>query len=406
MSRSNQIAINNSIASATLASLYNEIPTIKLVNRDYSTMFGNQARQNGNTIQVPVPSRPFGGYGSAIVTNPVIETTVPVTLQQANVGYNFGGLELTLDIKDKGKRYIQDAGIYLGNLVETGITSLYKNVSQSVGTPGTPVTDTDVVYTAQTILDEQSVPSNGRSLVLDPKTRQSLSGSIVTRFNPVPAVSGAFKDGMISGAFAGFSAYATNNIAQHTFGTWSGTPLVNGTIVNGATTMALDGLTPGSQFNVGDILSFAGCNSVNPISRQSNIRLKQVTIQSCTVADSGGNATITFSPALIGPNGTSLNVNQNVDALPLNNAAVTVFGASGAKSRVSLAFHRDAFTLAMVDLMALDVPSFARVRSDKYGISLAVSKAANIENYANVLRADILFGANILRESFCVRVHS
>ena len=144
----------------------------------------------------------------------------------------------------------------------------------------------------------------------------------------------------------------SQNIARHTVGPLGGSPVINGAsqgISSGwanTTNVITNGWTASAanRLKAGDIVTFAGCFAVNPVTLQSTGNLMQFVVTD-TSSDGSGNATIPVSPAIItgGPF-------QNVSASPTNGGVVTVTGAASQAHSRSIAWDQDAFALAVVPL--------------------------------------------------------
>jgi len=131
------------------------------------------------------------------------------------------------------------------------------------------------------------------------------------------------------------------SLALHTVGVATGTPLVNGATqettyaASGDTwtqTIVTDGWTNSTTdiLLAGDVITIAGCNSVNRKTRQDTGDLQTFVVTAdANSGASTGPATLTISPPIIisGPY-------QTVAASPANNAAITVkTGASGSSHK-------------------------------------------------------------------------
>jgi hypothetical protein len=136
----------------------------------------------------------------------------------------------------------------------------------------------------------------------------------------------------------------------------------------------------------GTKIIFGGVNSVNPQSRQSTGIAAQFTVTADVAA---GATSIPISPPL-----TSSGQFQNVDVSPLNNASLTSLGAASSTWEGSVAYHRDAFTLATVPLYA--PPSGKGVigvaQESHKGINMRVIEAYDAVNDNFIMRFDVLFG--------------
>jgi hypothetical protein len=126
--------------------------------------------------------------------------------------------------------------------------------------------------------------------------------------------------------------------------------------------------------------------AVNPQSRQSTGTLMQFTV----TADVAAAATVLpISPAIV-----TSGAFQNVTASPTNGAAFTIFGTASGSYSANVAYHKDAFTLAMVPMYAppsgkgvIDVA----VQSYK-GMNIKVTEFYDGVNDNYIMRLDVLFG--------------
>jgi hypothetical protein len=186
-------------------------------------------------------------------------------------------------------------------------------------------------------------------------------------------------------------------------GAHGGSPRVNGANQNvtyeasGASytqTLATDGWT-NSVTNVlraGDVITLAGVEEVNPISKQSTGRLQTFVV--AADANSGastGPATLTISPPIIttGPY-------QTVTAAPANDAVITVVsGTASTAYDQSLLFHRDAMLMVS---RKLDIPSGTGLKTSSVAgnrMSISVSENTNFDTLVHRYRLDILFGLKV-----------
>jgi hypothetical protein len=126
--------------------------------------------------------------------------------------------------------------------------------------------------------------------------------------------------------------------------------------------------------------------------------LQQFVVNGPTSSDGAGNMTINISPAIItaGPF-------QNVTASPTGGGAITVSGAANAVLPQNLAFHKNAFTLAMADLPLPNGVDFAK-RAEYRGFRIRVIRAYDINGDRMPLRTDVLYGTKALLPEIAVRI--
>ena len=148
------------------------------------------------------------------------------------------------------------------------------------------------------------------------------------------------------------------------------------------------------------MFTIADVNSVNPQSRQSTGQAQQFVVTADVSSDGSGNLTAAISPAI-----TSAGAFQTVDALPVDNAALTIVGAGGTATSQGLLHHKDAFTLAMADLpLPQGTDMAARVSDDQLGMSIRLIRDYDINNDKFPCRLDVLYGWASLRPELACRV--
>jgi hypothetical protein len=135
---------------------------------------------------------------------------------------------------------------------------------------------------------------------------------------------------------------------------------------------------------------------VNSANFASTGRLRQFTL---IAAASGATPTLAFSPAVYasGPQ-------QNVNALPADNAAITVWAANPSNgtlaataSKQGLIFAPGTVVLCMADAETVDAPVCVFARDAEAGISMRLTKSFDIRDDQNLARLDIFYGWNLIR---------
>ena len=384
---------------------------VACINKEYSDSYIQSGAKVGNTVNVRMPVRFTATHGQAFQQQNIFESTVPVTLNdQVNVGMGWSSAQATTEIDMVRDRYVKPAADSLANAVDvSAFSTVFLDVWNSVGTPGTTPSTTITYLQALTKLIDQSAPTKGICAVLDPLAMTTIANTAAALFNPSATQSENYRDGMFGRRQLGIDEwYYDQNVQSYTTGTFTtSTPLVNGASQTGAS-LITDGWASGATtLNKGDIFTVGGVFSVNPQSYNSTGRLQQFVV-TATISDTTGDMTIAISPSII----TSGQL-QTVSNSPANNAVITVVGATAAASGTltatgtpqSLVFHPDAFTLASADL---STPSGGAkssfVRSKQYGISIRWVEQYDILNDQNPSRFDILIGPATLQARLAARV--
>jgi hypothetical protein len=408
------------ITKEALMVLENNLAFSKAVDKGYSKEFGTDAsvgQKIGSTLKVRMPVRYVGRTNAAIAVEGANETSVDVQLTtQAGVDISFSSQELTLSIDEFSDRFLKPAMANIANRIDYDGLQLYKKVYNSVGTPGTgfgaltggaalkPYADAGVK------LDNTATPRDeNRNAVITSQNQADLVVGLSGLFNDTTDISKQYRDGTM-GRTIGMKFSMDQNCGVQTVGALGGTPLVNGTVTNGTTTLPTRGWTAAAaaRLNAGDVFTIAGVYAINPQSRQIVAGVLQqfvVTAAFSSLAD--GTGTVSISPALIGLTAGNPTANQTVNALPVDGAPITVVGAAGTVSPQSLVFHRDAFTLACADLEIPRGVDFAARKADRRtGVSVRIIRDYSITDDQFPCRLDVLYGWACLRPELACRVQS
>ena len=350
----------------------------RLVNLDYS----NESAQKGDTIDVPIPSSltVSDTVPSNVLEAPADSAPTKVQISLNNwKKVNFHLTDKQLVEIDKNEHFIpmqmSEAVRALSNQINLTVLQEFKGVYGFVGTAGTTPFGSNVTdaTNARKVLNQQLCPRDNRRMVLDfDAEANALALAEFQRVNESGDI-GVKREGEIGRKF-GFDIFTDDQVVTHTAG-GSGTPLVNGALAVGDTSVAIDGMSGTSGFVVGDVVTFAGHAQTYAI----------------TVAPtaSSGAQTVTVSPA--------------IKEIVADNASVT----KKASHTVNLAFHRDAFALAMR-------PLTSETAGDAYGNNIVsmtdpvTGLSMRLEVYRQykqvVYELDALWGVKLIRPEYAVRI--
>jgi hypothetical protein len=389
------------ITNEALRVLENQLNLTKNIDRQYEDAFGQDGAKIGSTLNVRKPPRYIGRLGQALQLEDTQESYVPLTLDtQFGVDLQFSSADLLLSIDDFADRILKPAVAVVANKIDSDAALLYKKFWNSVGTPGTTPNALLTYLLAGVALDNNAAPQDdSRGLFLTPLMQATIVDALKGLFQQATAIGEQYSKGQMGRAI-GFTWFMDQNMATHTVGTYGGTPLVNGANQTGAS-LITDGWTATTTtLNEGDIFTIAGVYMVNPQSRLSNGVLQQFRVSTATVTDGSGNSTIAIEPSII-----ASGAYQTVSALPADNAAITVVGASAASSPQGLALHRDAITFASADLpLPRGVDMAARASDKQVGISIRLIRDYDIYSDNYPMRLDVLYGFAVLRPELGCRI--
>lgn len=391
------------ITRRALMVLENNLVAAKFVNRDYDARFAMGGAKIGTTLDIRIPPRYTVSTTVPLAVQDATETkTALVVNNQHHVDLSFTSQDLTLSIDDFSQRFIEPAVAALANKIDNTVLAEYWNFYNSVGTPGTTPATLLLYLQAGAKLSHEAVPRDGnRAMIVEPTAEVTIVDALKGLFHSTTEIERQYKEGTM-GLVGGLKFSMDQNVASHTVGPLGGTPLTNGVPAQGATTLVTDGWTAAAAARVkrGDVFTIASVNAVNPQSRVSTGQLRQFVCTADGSSDGAGALTLSISPEI-----RSTGAFQTVSALPADNAALTFVGAASTVSPQNLALHRDAITLACIDLeMPGGVDIAARVSSRKLGISMRLVRQYDINNDAFPCRLDVLYGVKTVRPEMGCRV--
>jgi hypothetical protein len=402
---------------------WNSLAFARTANRNLEGDFKNLKFATGQTINYRLEERYLAGEGATAVSEAVVQVVRPLSItKQFRTMVEYSGFELTFD-RTRDEPYLEMANAprakRLANLVEGFIASqnFQLQTYQATGTPGVPV-DFNTILQTDAYMTALGIPEDGkRYCAVGPYTAASISNNLYQYFQNT-VITGALIDGFI-GHLSGFDFFKTNflNYQVAGVGEAGGTPpagfALAGTVTNGpivgptgnVNLINVTGLVANqpNAFNVGDIIETASSAEVymiNPLTYQPiNNQNAQFVVAQTTASDSGGNASIVVNPLV--PITTS-GARQNISA-PIPNGAQMLLRLS---HNVSIAYHTQAIVFAAPPLKELKGGVEAVTRySDLYKLAMTYTLGADIRNYEQLDRIDVICGVAINPE-FAVRICS
>lgn len=407
----NKILTSDIIADAALILLKNTLVMPNLVYRNHEKVFGKV----GDAIKIEKPFRAKASMGATLNVQPLVDVTVPLAVSNhATVGLNYGTREMTLDIKNFSSKYLKSPVTSIANLIDRSLLLELKKAYHSTGTPGTTAGTFGAFSNAQSKMSTYGVPQEGmRRAISSPDTCAALSNDIARLNNPM-MVKDAWKTGQVN-KVAGFDLFESNNIPTHTVGNYSGTPKVYNTQSNG-NTITTDGWTAGvtGLLNVGDVFTMTGVFGVNPQNYESTGKLQDFVVTETANSDGSARATIKVSPSMNDGSATTLNgdgvsvslaASQNITNLPINNAVITVQGTAGTTYEQNYLFHRDALSLAMINL---EPPPAANVAESVYdpdsGLAMLMTADYSTTTGMSTTRLEAVWAAGLVYPDLAMRL--
>jgi hypothetical protein len=379
----------------------------KVANRNLEGDFKGLKYATGQTINYRLEERYLGGRGATATSEARVQVIRPLTIDtQFHTMVEFNGMELTFD-RARDQPYLDmmlnPRAKTLANDVEKFIASenFQLQVYQFTGTAGVAI-DFNAVLLADAYMTELGIPEDGnRYFANSPRVSAGLSNDLKNVFN-MTVNRGALLDGFI-GHLSGFDFFKTNFLRRQIAGAGQlgGSPptgfKLGGTVTGGpissGSSISVTGLgqAPGTQvFNKGDLITFTeadGVFMVNPLTYDDLSTTAQFVVTADVISAGGSNATIPVSPAIV-----VSGARQNISAAIQTGAQVLLVD----DHNVSIAFHNQAVVFAAPPIKELKGGVDALTTySDLYKLAMTYSLGADIRNYIQLDRLDVIGGVSI-----------
>jgi coat protein Gp5 len=346
----NQFLNTNWVSMKILRLLVNMLECTEYFNRDWERDF-NKEFAPGAQISVKFPQRFTVADGMGYQPQGINRLSTTLSLDQwLQIAFEWDDYEAAVNLErteaELSENYFRPAAEAMAQEWDSRSAKFaYQNASNVVGALGTDPAGVGTYYQARRRMEEKACPAGDRCMLVSSSMMATLGTNITNIFHPSDELTRMWKKGSI-GRLAGFEFFESNSLYSQTAGTWGGTFSVTGSNQSGGS-LIITGTNAGDTMNAGDKFSIAATNAANPMTRRiaGPATPQQFTITYNYTA-SGGADTINILPAIYGPGSQY----QNVDALPLTGAALTLWPGTTAPSAkvgtVGLALSKYAFAFS------------------------------------------------------------
>lgn len=379
------------VARDTLAILKNQCVFAGACNRDWEADYEGAMSRGyapGQTINIKKPSRYTYRAGRVAVPQGSVESTVPLVLSQGGCDLSFTSVERTVSftassIQDK----IEAAVASVVNEIDRQGLALahYTAFNTLNGAGALPTSQANALLAVTAMnqrLDEMGAPRDKRrTLISNPALNGSMIQGFAGLFNNPGKISKQFDTGMMVDSLG--CAYSMGqNVDRHSNGAGTASN-VNGANQTGASiTVAATGA---GTITKGTVITFVGCNAVNPQNRTDTGTLMNFVI---TADVAQGATSLPISPAIV-----TSGAYQNVTASPTNTQAFVILGAASTGYGTNVMVHKNAYTLAMVPMWKPEAGMGAKVsQRSEDGFTVKVTDFYDGMNDNGLMRIDVLFG--------------
>lgn len=371
------------------------------IDRQYDSSYAVDGAKIGTQLKIRLPNDYTVRTGPAASIQDTAEQSVTLTVAtQKGIDVSFSSADRALSLDDYAERVLAPminnlAGAVAADIM-SGATAISNYVSLVDGSNNTISPTAQTWLLAGAALDNNSAPRGRRKIILDPLTQARTVDTLKGLFNPTGELSKQYDSGEMYNAL-GFDWMMDQTILKPTAGTFSAGGTVNGANQSGLTITV--NATTGTLV-VGDIVTFAGVNAVNRITKQTTGALRQFVI---TVAAASGATSLSIYPALIPPSGGNPVQYQTVTASPANGAVLAIVQKAGETARKNIVFRPEAVTMVTADLpLPGGVQEVARESFDSLSMRMVTDYIFSTDQTAT--RLDIIYGYQWVRPEWACSV--
>lgn len=401
---SNVYATSSIVAKAALPVLENMLGFARNVNRNYESEFGSNMSRGyapGTTINIKKPPRYTWRAGKVATPQATVQSTIPLTLSQGGTELFASSAERTLSLTQLDDILMAAMAPIANEIDRQGLAlarfATYNLVNPTGALPTTQALALGVITDAQTKLDLNAAPRDRRRyLVTNPQMNGALVQGTAGLFNNQGTIGRQNDTGLTQDAW-GLNYAMDQNVDVHTNGAATATN-INGAGQTGSAITVV--AVAGGTLTAGTVITLPGVFGVNPQSRVSTGVLQDFVVTADALA---GATTININPPIV-----TSGAFQNVTASPTTAAPYVIRGAASTSYATNVAYHKDAFTLAMVPMWT---PPGGKgvidVAQETYnGFTIKVTEAYDVKNDDSIMRMDVLFGWAATYPELATKIYS
>lgn len=345
-------------------------------------------QQVGSTIQIKTPGT-FTAQDAPSSAQDLTPTSQTITLSYwREVKFALTDKELNTSGEVIIRDHIRPAAVALADDIDQKLVALYKAVPYYTDVTLASAAVTDITA-ARRVLFNNKVPLDDLHMMIDGALEEKFLGlAAFTQFQGAGDAGVSSQQRGTLGTKFGFEIFSNQNTPSHTSATVA--DLVGAIDANpaahydkGTTTVHVDGITADAAILAGDILEVTGHTQKYAITANATF--------------TGGEADLVITPGL--------------ESETLEDVVVTIVlsGGSGATKTQNLAFHRNAFALAMAPLSTMARELGVRVESvtdPLTGLSMRSRVFYDGNNSKVYVALDVLYGVKTLNGNMAVRMRA
>lgn len=396
----NDLKTNDMIGQHVLMHASNNLVFTRTMSRQYEKDFSNVT---GNTLRIRKPVYYETQDGPTITDVQAIqqETTDLAVTNYKTIAVALTDENQSLQLDSFLETIMAPVGRQLANTVDSIGYEEGKRIANYVGTAGVSPNSFASINAANTKLNLLGVPMMDRMCMMNCTDGGATLEGLSTQFN-YQTFNEKILDQSKMGRLANFDFYMAQNVSGQTTFTGGaviapGNITLTADVTDGSSTIAMTGFTANITIQRGAVFQIAGVGAVNALSHNPTGQIMNFAVLEDTLVSGGGTATIPVTEAIVYANIPY----RTVNALPLDNAVVT-FQAS---HNLNIAYHPEAFTLAVIQLPTGQNGSYQKVFTDKdSGISIRMTRQFQFNTANDQIRFDIYFALKCVYPYFATRI--
>lgn len=391
---SNTYLTSSLISKEAVAIFEAENSFMVTAHHEYENMFNDNTYKSGDTINVRLDNFYVGARGDTVTAEDIVEASVPLTIQPLySVPITYKPTDLQREIADFGAEFIQPAVRRIVKMINSDIaTASLTQVAQYTGDITATLNSFTALNAVNPLMDTLNMRNNMRYLSLDPFNAYTVQGNSTIQNSFVSPLNKDVTMDAQMGRLAGLDIFKDTSIVPFISGTHAAAGNITvKTQVTSGSTIVVTGLTPTTgTFNVGDVFKLAGVFEYDQIGRAGISVNKAFTVTAVSgPADGSGDITLTVFPEIVnsGPRQNFITPGTSPNAIPA--ATVLTVNTNTTTGFINNIAYTDRGLIAcMPPLERMDAPDSYVMSDKKSGVSIRVSKTADVLNNLNVMRLD------------------
>src|SRR5574341_1580231 len=237
------VNVSSLVSKQIVQSLHAKGNLINTVNKAYSKDFTQKQYTPGQTVTIDIAPQATITSGRVGVPQDMQHRSTSVTLGQYNGIFELTSIQKGYDIPQWRKFGDTIAMRMIREMEKTGFENARDTVALSVGDPGSQPGSLRTWAEGRAKITKALGPMRNYHAAADPLAMVALTDALKGATNPGDTISNQYLKGRMKTA-AALNFYESESIARHTAGSaTNSTPLTNGAVSTGASTIAIDGLS-------------------------------------------------------------------------------------------------------------------------------------------------------------------